>query len=110
MMRHQKILASSNRACDRELLAHGWHKKTGRVARFFDFESDSAGYALAASSSVTAFIDKRMRPCLSTSSTLTLDTSPSFSLSETCSTRSLEICETCTRPSLPGRIVTNAPK
>ncbi len=24
--------------------------------------------------------------------------------------RSLEICDTCTRPSLPGRMVTNAPK
>src|SRR6185437_11436334 len=67
-------------------------------------------YTLAASSSVTAFIDSRMRPCLSTSSTLTLTTSPSFSLSETFSTRSLEICDTCTRPSLPGRMVTNAPK
>src|SRR5690606_17033908 len=62
------------------------------------------------SPSSTAFIDRRMRPCLSTSSTLTLTTSPSRRLSETFSTRSFEICDTCTRPSLPGRIVTNAPK
>src|SRR3546814_17943738 len=33
--------------------------------------------------SLTAFIDRRMRPCLSTSSTLTLTRSPSLSLSET---------------------------
>src|SRR3546814_6159873 len=52
--------------------------------------------------SLTAFIDRRMRPCLSTSSTLTLTRSPSLSLSETFSTRSSEICDTCTRPSLHG--------
>ncbi len=46
---------------------------------------------------------RRIRPWRSTSSTLTLITSPSFSLSETFSTRSSDICEMCTRPSLPGK-------
>jgi polyhydroxyalkanoate synthesis repressor PhaR len=55
-------------------------------------------------------IDRRTRPCRSTSSTFTRTTSPSLSLSLTRSTRSLEICEMCTRPSLPGRMLTNAPK
>src|SRR5690606_2758847 len=62
-----------------------------------------ADYSVTPSPSSTALIDRRIRPCLSTSSTLTLTTSPSLSLSETFSTRSLEICETWTRPSLPGR-------
>ncbi|SMG62304.1 hypothetical protein BMETH_104_0 [methanotrophic bacterial endosymbiont of Bathymodiolus sp.] len=39
-----------------------------------------------------------------------MTTSPSDSLSLTLSTCSLVICEICTRPSLPGRIVTKAPK
>src|SRR6185437_8985192 len=81
-----------------------------QMAPGFRRDDDKSRQTLAASSSVTAFIDNRMRPCLSTSSTLTLTTSPSLSLSETFSTRSLEICDTCTSPSLPGRMVTNAPK
>src|SRR6056297_797841 len=63
--------------------------------------------AQAASAS---FMLRRIRPWRSTSSTFTRTMSPSESLSLTFSTRSLEIWEICTRPSLPGRIVTKAPK
>ena len=49
-------------------------------------------------------------PRWSTSSTLTLTSSPSLRWSDTFSTRSLAIWEICTSPSLPGRIVTKAPK
>src|SRR5690606_23242225 len=55
---------------------------------------------------VAAFMLRRIRPCLSTSSTLTRTMSPSLSLSLTLSTRSSQICEICTRPSLPGRMFT----
>ena len=100
----------------------GRTKKNGPVGPFFAFVlrlrthmgvrsrrqlpyycAAAAGAAAAAASSSSAFIDRRMRPCLSTSSTLTRTMSPSLSLSETFSTRSLEICETCTNPSLPGQ-------
>src|SRR5690348_12622955 len=100
-----------NGPCGHGALCHGWQKKRALRPVFFQsVERAQPTGAPAASSSVTAFMDRRMRPCLSTSSTLTLTMSPSLSLSETFSTRSLEICETCTKPSLPGSIVTNAPK
>src|SRR3546814_16331109 len=74
-------------------------KKKRAEARFSVSHDDVAtAYSAAAPSpSSTAFIDRRMRPCLSTSRTLTLTMSPSLSLSETFTTRSLAICETCTR-------------
>jgi hypothetical protein len=47
-----------------------------------------AAHALRAHPQACALMDRRMRPCLSTSSTFTLTTSPSASLSLTFSTRS----------------------
>src|SRR3546814_11268817 len=87
-------------------------KKKRAEARLFISHDDAAtAYSAAAPSpSSTAFIDRRMRPCLSTSSTLTLTMSPSLIFSETFSTRSFDICDPSTRPSLPGAMVTNAPK
>ena len=54
--------------------------------------------------------ERRILPDLSTSRTLTSITSPSLTTSVTCCTRSLASCEMCTRPSVPGRISTKAPK
>ncbi len=74
---------------------HNQHKKTRHLAMPGFYSTLKAGdQPVTFSSSVTAFIDRRMRPCLSTSRTLTLTRSPSLSLSETFSTRSLEICDT----------------
>ena len=56
-----------------------------------------------AASSPIAFIDRRTRPLSSVSSTLTFTTWPSFRWSDTLLTRSLAICEMCSRPSLPGQ-------
>src|SRR5207253_8032257 len=54
--------------------------------------------------------DSRIFPDLSTSSTFTSMTSPSLSTSDTLRTRSWASCEMCTRPSVPGKISTKAPK
>src|SRR3989454_2171422 len=57
-----------------------------------------------------SFRESLIFPDLSTSSTLTEMTSPSLSTSETLRTRSSASCEMCTRPSVPGKISTKAPK
>jgi hypothetical protein len=103
--------ARSNIRCRNDRPAKFRAQKNGPKPVFLNPTMTRGDYsATTPSPSSTALIDRRMRPCLSTSSTLTLTMSPSLSLSLTYSTRTLEICDTWTRPSLPGRIVTNAPK
>src|SRR3989475_8373954 len=53
---------------------------------------------------------RRILPCLSISSTLTITWSPSLTSSETDFTRWCASWEICTSPSVPGRISTKAPK
>src|SRR5262249_27564369 len=53
---------------------------------------------------------RRILPCLSTSSTFTMISSPSFNTSATRLTRPGPICEICNSPSVFGRISTKAPK
>src|SRR3989344_2399758 len=63
-----------------------------------------------ASKAGSSIIERFRRPISSTPLTLTCNLSPTFKRSDGSFTKSPLISDTCTSPSFPGRISTNAPK